>query len=116
MTGKDPVCVVTGASAGIGRETARGLAERGYVVVIIGRDQTRTEEAVVYVRSHSSVGLVESRLCDFSSLEEVRKDVYKRQPNPFPKVFGYHEVFHLLVLIACGALFEVVRQCLLHPV
>ena len=72
MTGKDPVCVVTGASAGIGRETARGMAERGYAVVIIGRDQTRTEEAVAYVRSHSSVGLVESRLCDFSSLDGVR--------------------------------------------
>lgn len=84
MTGKDPVCVVTGASAGIGRETARGLAERGYVVVIIGRDQTRTEEAVVYVRSHSSVGLVESRLCDFSSLEEVRNlaaDLLSTQPR-----------------------------------
>lgn len=40
----------------------------------------------------------------------------RKRPNPFPKVFGYHEVFHLLVLIACGALFEVVRQCLLHPV
>jgi hemolysin III len=39
----------------------------------------------------------------------------KKRPNPFPRVFGYHEVFHLLVLIACGALFEVVRQCLLHP-
>ncbi len=73
MTGKDPVCVVTGASAGIGRETARGMAERGYVVVIIGRDHSRTEEAVAYVRSHSSGGLVESRLCDFSSLDGVRK-------------------------------------------
>lgn len=39
----------------------------------------------------------------------------RKRPNPFPKVFGYHEIFHLLVLIACGALFEVVRQCLLHP-
>ena len=39
----------------------------------------------------------------------------KKRPNPLPNVFGYHEVFHLLVLIACAALFEVVRQCLLHP-
>ena len=84
MTGKDPVCVVTGASAGIGRETARGMAERGYAVVIIGRDQTRTEEAVAYVRSHSSVGLVESRLCDFSSLDGVRNlaaDLLSTQPR-----------------------------------
>lgn len=30
-----------------------------------------------------------------------------RWPNPFPRVFGYHEVFHLFV-IAAGALFTVV--------
>lgn len=30
-----------------------------------------------------------------------------RWPNPFPRVFGYHEVFHLLV-IAAGALFTLV--------
>ncbi len=39
----------------------------------------------------------------------------RKYPNPFPRVFGYHEIFHLLVIVACGALFEVVRQCLLHP-
>ncbi|HMY56613.1 MAG TPA: hemolysin III family protein [Pseudomonadota bacterium] len=39
----------------------------------------------------------------------------KKTPNPFPRVFGYHEIFHLLVIIACGALFEVVRKCLLLP-
>ena len=30
----------------------------------------------------------------------------KKRPNPLPKIFGYHEVFHLLVLIACAVLFE----------
>ncbi len=72
MTGKDPVCVVTGASAGIGRETARGMAERGYAVVIVGRDAARTEEAVAYVRSHSRGAAVSAELCDFASLAAVR--------------------------------------------
>jgi len=26
----------------------------------------------------------------------------KRWPNPKPSVFGYHEIFHLLVLAAAG--------------
>ncbi|HEY4346397.1 MAG TPA: hemolysin III family protein [Gaiellaceae bacterium] len=26
----------------------------------------------------------------------------RRSPNPFPKVFGYHEVFHILTLVAAG--------------
>jgi hemolysin III len=28
-----------------------------------------------------------------------------RRPDPFPKVFGYHEVFHAIVIIASGCLF-----------
>lgn len=37
----------------------------------------------------------------------------RKRPDPWPRVFGYHEIFHLLVLVACGCLFEVVRRCLL---
>ncbi len=39
----------------------------------------------------------------------------RKRPDPFPRVFGYHEIFHLLVLLACGCLFEVVRRCVLLP-
>jgi hemolysin III len=28
-----------------------------------------------------------------------------RRPDPFPRVFGYHEVFHALVILASGCLF-----------
>ncbi len=31
-----------------------------------------------------------------------------RRPDPFPRVFGYHEVFHLLVIAAAGLQFAVV--------
>jgi hemolysin III len=34
----------------------------------------------------------------------------RKRPDPWPRVFGYHEVYHLLVVIACAALFEVVRR------
>lgn len=68
-----PICIVTGASAGIGRETARGMAERGYSVVLIGRDAERTEAAAAYVQSHARGGAVVARLCDFSSLAAVRE-------------------------------------------
>src|SRR5580700_10402568 len=43
MEGK--VCIVTGANTGIGKETARGLADRGATVVLACRDVTRGEEA-----------------------------------------------------------------------
>ncbi len=47
MQGK--VCLVTGATGGIGRETAKGLADRGARVVIVGRNAdkvTRTISAI----------------------------------------------------------------------
>ena len=31
-----------------------------------------------------------------------------RRPDPFPRVFGYHEIFHLLVVIASGFHFAVI--------
>lgn len=73
MSEPTPVCVVTGSSAGIGRETARGMAERGYSVVVIGRDRARTEAAATYVSEHAKSGAATAMLCDFSSLSEVRR-------------------------------------------
>jgi 3-oxoacyl-[acyl-carrier protein] reductase len=42
---RNRVCIVTGSTAGIGRETARLLAEEGARVVVSGRDQSRVDEA-----------------------------------------------------------------------
>jgi NAD(P)-dependent dehydrogenase (short-subunit alcohol dehydrogenase family) len=39
------ICVVTGANSGIGKETARGLAQRGYTVVLACRDSARADAA-----------------------------------------------------------------------
>jgi hemolysin III len=33
-----------------------------------------------------------------------------KRPNPFPAVFGYHEVFHALVIVAAGCHFAVVAE------
>ena len=40
-----PVALVSGANRGIGRETARQLAERGYDVIVTARDEAKASEA-----------------------------------------------------------------------
>ncbi len=69
MAGK--TCIVTGASAGIGTATARGLAERGASLALVGRDATRLEKAAQDCRS-AGAGEVRSYVVDFAVLEEVR--------------------------------------------
>ena len=42
---KDKVAVITGAGSGIGRATARMLAEKGHHVVLVGRTEQKLAEA-----------------------------------------------------------------------
>jgi NAD(P)-dependent dehydrogenase (short-subunit alcohol dehydrogenase family) len=70
MTGK--VCVVTGATAGIGKETALALAKLGATVVIVARDRTKAAQTVDEIKAVSGNSNVEWVLADFASLDEVR--------------------------------------------
>lgn len=67
------ICLVTGATAGIGRATALGLARQGALVVITGRDAARTQETLDAIQKETGNRQVESLLADFSSQAEVRR-------------------------------------------
>src|SRR5215471_1079980 len=71
MVGK--VCIVTGASAGIGKETALGLARLGATVVMACRDRTRGEEAQRDIKQRSGNDNIELMLCDFSSQHSIKQ-------------------------------------------
>jgi len=72
--GNGRLCVVTGASSGIGRETARGIAEAGHSVVVVGRNPDKTRDAEAYVRGHAAAGATISSLCcDFAHHDQVRQ-------------------------------------------
>jgi NAD(P)-dependent dehydrogenase (short-subunit alcohol dehydrogenase family) len=70
---KGRICVVTGASAGIGKAAACELARRGATVVAIARDRGRGEAAVEDIRRESGGGDVHLMLCDLASQASVRK-------------------------------------------
>jgi retinol dehydrogenase-14 len=71
MRGK--LCLITGATSGIGKAAALGLAKLGASVVMVGRDRAHTESARDEVIGASGNSNVEIALCDLSSQAEVRR-------------------------------------------
>jgi NAD(P)-dependent dehydrogenase (short-subunit alcohol dehydrogenase family) len=68
---KGRVCVITGATSGIGKATALGLAKMGATVVIVGRDQNRGEQARDEIRLQSGNQNVDVLTADLSSRAEI---------------------------------------------
>lgn len=69
MRGK--ICLVTGASSGIGKETVLGLAHMGATVLMVARDRVRGETAAREIRHKAPEGTVELLVTDLSLLNEV---------------------------------------------
>ena len=71
LSGK--VIVVTGATSGIGFETARVLAERGAHTVIVGRNEEKLETSLAKLKDQSGNSDIESLRCDFASQAQIRR-------------------------------------------
>jgi NAD(P)-dependent dehydrogenase (short-subunit alcohol dehydrogenase family) len=77
MEGK--TCLVTGASNGIGLETAAGLAKLGATVVMTSRDKAKGEASLSDVIARSRNEKVDLMLVDFASMKSIRNfaDAFK---------------------------------------
>jgi len=69
MYGK--VCLVTGATSGIGEITAAALAARGAQVVVVGRNQQKVEDTVQRIQSETGSNSVHYLLADFVDLQQI---------------------------------------------
>jgi NAD(P)-dependent dehydrogenase (short-subunit alcohol dehydrogenase family) len=70
LTGKR--ALVTGASGGLGLETARALASHGAEVILAARDGAKTEAALRTIREHVPTAKVSGTDLDLASLASVR--------------------------------------------
>jgi NAD(P)-dependent dehydrogenase (short-subunit alcohol dehydrogenase family) len=73
MTMQGKICLITGATNGIGKATAQALAQMGATVVIVGRNAPKTAQLVEEIRAASGNKNVDSLLADLSSQQEVRR-------------------------------------------
>ena len=67
------VILVTGATAGIGNQTAKELAKWNSTVVIVSRDSRKGEETVKEIQAYSGNNNVSYLTADLSSQKEIRQ-------------------------------------------
>jgi NAD(P)-dependent dehydrogenase (short-subunit alcohol dehydrogenase family) len=68
---KGKICVVTGATSGIGKAAATALAGLGATVVLVGRDRGRTEAVAAEIGS-AGASPPQTQIADLASMEQVR--------------------------------------------
>jgi retinol dehydrogenase-14 len=92
----EKVCLITGATSGIGKATSMGLANMGASVVMVGRDRGRGEAALAEIKEGSANASVDLMLSDLSSQEQVRrladefKETYTRLDVLINNAGGFH--------------------------
>jgi NAD(P)-dependent dehydrogenase (short-subunit alcohol dehydrogenase family) len=68
----DRVCMVTGATSGMGLETAHALAQQGATVIMVGQDPQTGAAELARIRQESGNPSVEFMLADLSVQAQVR--------------------------------------------
>ena len=86
---KGRVCLVTGATNGIGKVTAAALARLGAELTIHGRNPALTEQVCAEIRRKTGNSSVSSVVADFASLDQVR--------GMAAEISSRHEKIHVLV-------------------
>jgi NAD(P)-dependent dehydrogenase (short-subunit alcohol dehydrogenase family) len=75
MGGK--TCLVTGATSGIGKATALGLARMGGEIIIVSRNSKRCQKTVDFIQKETGNHRVTYFAADLSSQSEIHNLVYK---------------------------------------
>jgi NAD(P)-dependent dehydrogenase (short-subunit alcohol dehydrogenase family) len=97
----DRICLVTGATNGIGEATARELARLGMTVVVAGRDKARAQQVVREIRTATGNRNVDCLIADLSVMAGVRRLAAAFRAR--------HDRLHVLVNNA-GAIFTERRE------
>jgi NAD(P)-dependent dehydrogenase (short-subunit alcohol dehydrogenase family) len=83
--GTGRICLVTGATSGIGAVTALELARRGDTVLVVGRNPARCAATVAHLRRQTGNPAVEALVADLSSRQDVRR-LAREVQDRFPRL------------------------------
>lgn len=81
-SGSSKTAVVTGATSGLGRAAAEALAQRGFRVLLVGRDAARGAEVVEGIRAAGGrAELVLGDLMTVAGAQAVAEEIRERAPR-----------------------------------
>jgi short-subunit dehydrogenase len=78
---KHDLALITGASSGIGATYAKRLAQRGFDLLLVARNQTRLDDLAAQLRAGSGVG-VETLRADLTVAADVAQVVLRLSSDP----------------------------------
>jgi len=76
------LAVITGATGGLGFETALALARAGAEVVLAGRNKDKGREAIQRIRRQAPVAKILFEKVELGSLASVAESVCSRETGP----------------------------------
>ncbi|XP_039167992.1 dehydrogenase/reductase SDR family member on chromosome X isoform X2 [Eucalyptus grandis] len=66
-----PLCIITGATSGLGAAAAYALSKEGFIVVLVGRSAHRLSERVAEICKHNKDAHLKAFQADISSIESI---------------------------------------------
>ncbi len=97
-TMQNRICMVTGATSGMGKATASALAQRGATVILVARNSSKGEMVRNEIRMQSGNPNVEVMIADLSSLQSIQSLAQTFKQN--------YQQLHVLVNNAGGIFFK----------
>jgi NAD(P)-dependent dehydrogenase (short-subunit alcohol dehydrogenase family) len=67
------ICLITGATSGIGKAAAFALAKKNYELILIGRNEAKVKKVSCEIRKKTGNDHVNEFVCDLSLLQDVRR-------------------------------------------
>ena len=68
-----PICLITGATDGVGRATATELARKGFAVVLAARNEAKAETVTNEIAATTGSPDIDYIIADLGSLTQIRQ-------------------------------------------